>query len=243
MSFFKKKDYHYFWSCHVADGILVPWPGIKPMSPALQAWCLNHQITRQGHKVFYLLGCLENVGAIHPYYPGITIPFHLHCCREIIFVHIWISLHFPLPLSKAGNSLLKQEAGRVRKAERTRRHHFIPRGFLDPAQRKGAPFSQLIRLSISPSQAFYHADEPITEVITHSSLPTPHLKGSVSEPLQGRRDEPFSFHLIHLSGSPSLDFKAFLRQMWSWKDSLQLFHFVKVKKVLVNDGCKSWKPG
>ena len=162
------------------------------MPPALQAWCLNYRITRQVHKVFYILGCLENVSAIHPYYPGVTIPFHLHCCREIIFVHIWISLHFPLPLSKASNSLLKQEGGRVRKAERTRRHHFIPRGFLDPGQRKGAPFSQLIRLSISPSQAFYHADEPITEVITHSSLPTPHLKGSVSEPLRGRRD-PFLF--------------------------------------------------
>ena len=227
----------------MADGILFPWPGIEPMSPALQACSLNHWITRQVPKVFYILGCLENVGAIHPSYPGVTITFHLHCYREIIFVHVWISLHFPLLLSKAGNSLLKQEGGRVRNAERTGRHHFIPRGFLDPGQRKGTPFSQLIRLSISPSQAFYHADEPITEVITHSSLPTPHLKGSVSEPLRGRRDEPFSFHLICLSGSLSLDFKAFLKQMWSWKDSLQLFHFVKIKKVLVNDGCKSWKPG
>ena len=27
-------------------GILVPWPGIKPMSPALGAWSLNHWTTR-----------------------------------------------------------------------------------------------------------------------------------------------------------------------------------------------------
>ena len=37
----------FFWPCHVACDILVPWPGIKPTSPALEAQCLNHWITRE----------------------------------------------------------------------------------------------------------------------------------------------------------------------------------------------------
>ena len=31
-----------FWPDHKACGILVPWPGIKPTSPALESWSLNH---------------------------------------------------------------------------------------------------------------------------------------------------------------------------------------------------------
>ena len=37
-----------FWlSPTVASGILVPWPGIEPMPPALEAWCPNHWTTRE----------------------------------------------------------------------------------------------------------------------------------------------------------------------------------------------------
>ena len=36
--------YHFiiylFWPGYSASGILVPWPGIKPMLPAMEAWCL-----------------------------------------------------------------------------------------------------------------------------------------------------------------------------------------------------------
>ena len=31
-----------FWPSHVACGILVPWPAIKPVPPAGEAWSLNH---------------------------------------------------------------------------------------------------------------------------------------------------------------------------------------------------------
>ena len=37
--FFKKK---FFWLHFMAYGILVPQPGIEPMSPALKVWSLNH---------------------------------------------------------------------------------------------------------------------------------------------------------------------------------------------------------
>ena len=34
-------------SCSILCEILVPWPGTKPASPALQGWFLNHKTTRQ----------------------------------------------------------------------------------------------------------------------------------------------------------------------------------------------------
>ena len=36
-----------FWPCCMACGILVPWPGIEPMSPAVEAWSLNNWTTRE----------------------------------------------------------------------------------------------------------------------------------------------------------------------------------------------------
>ena len=36
-----------FWPHHGACGILVPRPGIKPMSPAFESWSLNHWTTRE----------------------------------------------------------------------------------------------------------------------------------------------------------------------------------------------------
>ena len=36
-----------FWPHHGAGGILVPRPGIKPMSPAFESWSLNHWTTRE----------------------------------------------------------------------------------------------------------------------------------------------------------------------------------------------------
>ena len=35
----------FFWPRHVAWGILVPLPGIKPMPPVLEVWSLNHWTT------------------------------------------------------------------------------------------------------------------------------------------------------------------------------------------------------
>ena len=36
-----------FWPCCMAFGILVPWPGIEPASPAGEAWSLNNWTTRE----------------------------------------------------------------------------------------------------------------------------------------------------------------------------------------------------
>ena len=40
-----KKEF-FFLPLHRARGILVPWPWIKPMPPALEAWSLNHWTIR-----------------------------------------------------------------------------------------------------------------------------------------------------------------------------------------------------
>ena len=36
----------FFWLCSVACGILVPWPGIRPVSPEMEMWNRNHWTTR-----------------------------------------------------------------------------------------------------------------------------------------------------------------------------------------------------
>ena len=42
------KGLYFFFFGHTAKcGILVPWPGIKPVSSALQIWSLNHWTTRE----------------------------------------------------------------------------------------------------------------------------------------------------------------------------------------------------
>ena len=36
-----------FWPCSMTCGILVPWPGIKPVPLALEVWILNHWTTKE----------------------------------------------------------------------------------------------------------------------------------------------------------------------------------------------------
>ena len=36
-----------FWLCRAACGILVPQPEVKPATPAVEAWSLNHWTTRE----------------------------------------------------------------------------------------------------------------------------------------------------------------------------------------------------
>ena len=45
----------YFWPPHVACGILVLQPGIKPTSPALEAGSLNHWTAREVPVIFLII--------------------------------------------------------------------------------------------------------------------------------------------------------------------------------------------
>ena len=52
--FFPSNDYSFvpiprlfcFWPYHITCGILILQPGVKPRTPALKAWTLNHWATR-----------------------------------------------------------------------------------------------------------------------------------------------------------------------------------------------------
>ena len=43
----KEFTFFFFWSPHVASGILVPQPGIEPVPPAVEAWSPNHWIAKE----------------------------------------------------------------------------------------------------------------------------------------------------------------------------------------------------
>ena len=45
--------FFFFLPHHTACGILVPWPGIKPMPPALEVWSLNHWTARDFPKMIH----------------------------------------------------------------------------------------------------------------------------------------------------------------------------------------------
>ena len=54
----------YFWPRHMACGILVPWLGIEPAPPALEAWSLNHWTAREVPFFFFK----KNQGHPLPFY-------------------------------------------------------------------------------------------------------------------------------------------------------------------------------
>ena len=43
-----------FWPCHTACGILVPWSGIEPLSPAVEVQSFNHWTAREVPTTFVL---------------------------------------------------------------------------------------------------------------------------------------------------------------------------------------------
>ena len=49
-----------FWPHHMACGILVPWPGIKPVPPAVEAQSTNHWSTRE-----VLRWCIKALALTH----------------------------------------------------------------------------------------------------------------------------------------------------------------------------------
>ena len=52
--YFLSSFIYFSWWCHAAFGILVSWPGIEPIPPALEAQCPNHRTCRESS--FYIFG-------------------------------------------------------------------------------------------------------------------------------------------------------------------------------------------
>ena len=59
--FFKNLKFLCFWPHFTACGILVPWPEIEPIPPALEAQSLNHWTAREVPNLLSSLGLLEGV--------------------------------------------------------------------------------------------------------------------------------------------------------------------------------------
>jgi len=48
----------YFWLCHIACGTLVPWPGIKPVSPAVEMCSPNHWTVKEFSQIKFKKQCM-----------------------------------------------------------------------------------------------------------------------------------------------------------------------------------------
>ena len=51
--------FFFFWLCHAACGILVPWPGMKPRPPAVEVWSFNQGSPWHIFKGLFCLLCEE----------------------------------------------------------------------------------------------------------------------------------------------------------------------------------------
>ena len=51
---FLSLSFFFLWLCHVACGILVPWPGIEPTQSALEARSLSHWTAREAPEAPFL---------------------------------------------------------------------------------------------------------------------------------------------------------------------------------------------
>lgn len=155
----------------------------------------------------FLSGCLENAGNMHPSYLVLQAPatctsqWNWNCWREVArYTHSDFS-SFPSP-SEQGRELSSSRRGRrVSNGEAGGRETPISTkgGFLDWV--KG---TELLLLALQPlhftnTRELFDPEDPTAEVITHYSLGTPHLKGSTSDHLRGRRAGPF----VLISSRPS----------------------------------------
>ena len=65
-----------FWPHQMAGGILVPWPGIEPESPAVETWCLNHWATREVLREHFSTPHLAHSFKVAPFW-------QLTCCWRL----------------------------------------------------------------------------------------------------------------------------------------------------------------
>ena len=76
-----------FWPLHSAGGILVPQPGIEPVSPVMEGQCLNHWTTRE--------------------VPALSFPNHRSGGLSWMGVTVWRSFfvffHFSFPPQQPGS--------------------------------------------------------------------------------------------------------------------------------------------
>ena len=72
-----------FWLCQESCEILVPWPGIELMPPALEAWGLNHWTSRKSQMHVYIyIFCIYFLN-------DVFLAFSLNNSKKILFIYLF----------------------------------------------------------------------------------------------------------------------------------------------------------
>ena len=73
-----------FWLCQESCEILVPWPGIELMPPALEAWGLNHWTSRKSQMHVYIyIFCIYFLN-------DVFLAFSLNNSKKILFIYLFL---------------------------------------------------------------------------------------------------------------------------------------------------------
>ena len=102
--------FNFSWPCHVACGVLVPQPGIKPVPPAVEAWSLTPGSlgnTLFFHSLFltYLCSYMSNLCFISIFYGHVLLLLNNFC----LFIRMFDTFIFNAIL--IGLSLVYYKAG------------------------------------------------------------------------------------------------------------------------------------
>ena len=90
----------YFWWYHMVLGILVPWPGIKPVPSALEAQSLNQWITREVPDFIIIAVDLQNYLCDSKYFVSHSVAYFVlpYGCFNELEVAKLINLSFMMIL-------------------------------------------------------------------------------------------------------------------------------------------------
>ena len=96
----------FFWPHQAACEILVPWPGIEPAPPALEAQSLNHWTAREVPERLFiclLAICKSSLGKclFKSFARFLTVLFFCWCCCWVVVLHIfWILIPHQIVICK-----------------------------------------------------------------------------------------------------------------------------------------------
>ena len=94
----KVGEKNFFWPLHLACGILVPRPGIKPVSTALEAWSLNHWTPRKFQESLLVTSFAHEKECAK-----LFVEFKFG--HKILSVHLWLFNKMQHPSSDASGAM------------------------------------------------------------------------------------------------------------------------------------------
>ena len=91
----------FFWLPRAACGVLVPWPGIEPAPPAVEAWSLNHWGTREVPIFCILISCI---------FPKVLYKYLYKYIYKYLYKYISISIYISILINR--NNYIKNNEER-----------------------------------------------------------------------------------------------------------------------------------